>query len=227
MEKFSDEVSVLVAQSGPLEGQRYALLADTLVGRDQTCHIVITDRQVSRQHTRFFVTPQGIKLEDLKSKNGTHLNGIKIQESTMLQDGDVIQIALAQKFVFISSDATLPLNKEQEYLLELEPRGATERNGLTSSRLRLDQRSRRVWIVVSDPDKPSQEIEILPPLSVFQFRLLEILFNNPGRVVSRPDLVMAVWSDNLALEVVSEQALDALVRRLRDRISARSRFTVG
>jgi DNA-binding response OmpR family regulator len=37
--------------------------------------------------------------------------------------------------------------------------------------------------------------------------------------VSRPDLVAAVWGESQAFEI-SEQALDALVRRLRDRIAS-------
>jgi DNA-binding response OmpR family regulator len=75
--------------------------------------------------------------------------------------------------------------------------------------LLIDKRSRRVFI---------NEQEILPPLSVPQFRLLEALFDNHGRVVSRQELVVAVWGDKEAVGV-SEQALDALVRRLRDRLA--------
>jgi DNA-binding response OmpR family regulator len=75
--------------------------------------------------------------------------------------------------------------------------------------LRLDKRSRRVWI---------GDEELLPPLSVSQYQLLELLFDNPGRVVSRAELVQAVWGKEDAIGV-SEQALDALVRRLRDRLA--------
>jgi pSer/pThr/pTyr-binding forkhead associated (FHA) protein len=49
-------------------------------------------------------------IEDLASKNGTHCNGQSIDIPTLLKDGDVIQIALAQQFVYLSSDATLPLD---------------------------------------------------------------------------------------------------------------------
>ncbi|HAD07314.1 MAG TPA: hypothetical protein DCE76_09170, partial [Anaerolineaceae bacterium] len=78
-----------------------------------------------------------------------------------------------------------------------------------NKRLVLDKLSRRVWVSGQ---------ELLPPLSVPQFRLLEALYDNEGRVVSRQDLVLAVWGDEEAVGV-SEQALDALVRRLRDRLA--------
>jgi pSer/pThr/pTyr-binding forkhead associated (FHA) protein len=54
--------------------------------------------------------PWGVILEDLGSKNGTHLNGIGIAKPTTLRDGDVVQIAYAQQFVYLASDATLPLD---------------------------------------------------------------------------------------------------------------------
>jgi DNA-binding response OmpR family regulator len=59
---------------------------------------------------------------------------------------------------------------------------------------------------------------MIPPLSVPQFLLLKTLFDHQGEVVSRSDLVFAVWGSDRAVGV-SEQALDALIRRLRERIN--------
>jgi DNA-binding response OmpR family regulator len=75
--------------------------------------------------------------------------------------------------------------------------------------LRVDKRSRRVWIG-SD--------ELLPPLSVSQYQLLELLSDNPERVVTRAELIQAVWGKDDVIGI-SEQALDALIRRLRDRLA--------
>ncbi|HEX9013876.1 MAG TPA: helix-turn-helix domain-containing protein, partial [Anaerolineaceae bacterium] len=55
-------------------------------------------------------------------------------------------------------------------------------------------------------------------LSVPQFRLLQILFEQAGRVVPRTEVISVVWED-MEAQGVSEQALDALVRRLRDRLA--------
>lgn len=208
MDNFSEEAAMLIAQAGPLNGQHWSLQRSILVGRDVTCDIIVADRQVSRYHARFNLSNQRIILEDLGSKNGTHVNGQRIQEQIPLQDGDVIQIALAQKFVFVSSDSTLPLvlHEGENIAAEAGIQGLQSRSG----RLRLDTRSRRVWI---------NDTEVLPHLSVSQFRLLELLFERQGQVVSRGDLVLVVWGKEQAYEI-SEQALDALVRRLRDRIAS-------
>ena len=63
------------------------------------------------------------------------------------------------------------------------------------------------------------EREIDPALSAAQFHLLELLYERQGKVVSRQELIEAVWEGDEAIGV-SEQALDALVRRLRDRLAA-------
>jgi DNA-binding response OmpR family regulator len=49
--------------------------------------------------------------------------------------------------------------------------------------------------------------------------VLELLYERQGQVVSRRELTAAVWGDMEALEV-SEQALDALIRRLRERLAS-------
>jgi hypothetical protein len=200
MTRDSEEYPSLVAQTGPLSGQRWILKGEIFVGRDDACQVVIQNRQVSRYHARFVSLPHGVQLEDLGSKNGTHVNGHDVIEPMILQDGDVIQIAFAQQFLFLSSDSTLPL--------EVAPPEIN--TAIYGPRmLRLDKRSRRVWI---------GNDELLPPLSVSQYQLLELLYDNPGRVVSRAELIQAVWGKEDAVGI-SEQALDALVRRLRDRIT--------
>ena len=208
--RHNEEVAMLLAETGPLNGQRWALGKSLLVGRDNHCDLVINDRQVSRQHARFTNAPEGIYLEDLSSKNGTHVNGHAVVGKVLLKDGDNIQIALVQTFTFISSDATVPLElqeteirKMQELLIQTAPAG----------RLYLDSKAHRVWIYIQ-----GEKVEIVPPLSASQFKLIERLYHEPGQVVSRRDLAIVVWGEKEAY-TISEQALDALVRRLRERIA--------
>lgn len=202
MTASNDNLPILIGKSGPLNGHRFPLQDSLIVGRDVNCEITITDRQVSRYHARFTNTDEGVLVEDLGSKNGTHCNGQQIAEPMILTDGDVVQIALAQKFLYVSSDATATI--------PLESMGQTDTDIKKPCRLRLEKRSRRVWL---------NEQELVPPLSVAQFRLLELLYEHDGRVVDRRKMSAAVWGGEEAVDV-SEQALDALVRRLRDRLAA-------
>jgi DNA-binding response OmpR family regulator len=76
-------------------------------------------------------------------------------------------------------------------------------------RLLIDSRARRVWIL---------EKEVIPAFSVQQFRLLQCVYEQSGEVVPREYIVQAVWGLKEG-EGITEQALDALVRRLRERLS--------
>lgn len=192
-DNMSQEFPVLVAQNGPLDGSRWSLDHTLMLGRDRGCDIVVPDRQVSRYHARLTSGSNGIVLEDLGSKNGTTHNNNPLQAPVVLQDGDIIKIAAAQEFMFLSSDATMPLE------------AATPRSG----RLILDMRSRQVWV---------SGRQMTPPLSASQFHLLWKLYENSGSVVTRLELVNTVWGDEQSAGV-SDQALDALIRRLRDRLA--------
>jgi len=188
---------VLLGQTGPLNGVRWVLDEETmLIGRSPDCKFVIGDRQVSRQHAVIQKKETGYTIRDLESKNGTYVNGIKVEESTLLQDGDLIQLAFALQLAFIGTEATLPLSSSS----------ASE---MGISRLRMDIQARRVYVCRK---------ELIPPLSPSQFRFLEVLYMNPDRVVSRDEIIDNVWPESEG-EGVSEQAIDALVRRLRERLS--------
>lgn len=198
----------LIAQTGPLNGERYLITGEIIIGRDRACSVVVADRQVSRYHARITVKESGALLEDLGSKNGTYLNGDVISEPVFLQDGDLIQVALAQQFVFFNSDATMPMVGAFPTASSVPvPAGGSSQD--QGACLFLDPRSRRVWLLSE---------EVLPPLSVPQFRLLQALYDQQGKVVSRQTLISMIWSEEEAVGV-SEQALDALVRRLRDRLA--------
>jgi len=193
MKKTQEDYPLLVAQEGPLKGQRWQLGQPIVLGREPTCDVVIADRQISRFHARLTPTSEGVILEDLGSKNGTHHNGVSLTAPVVLQDGDIVSIAMAQQFMFLVSDATTPL-------VDGSPQ---------HGRLMMDLKSRRVWV---------NQQQLVPPLSAQQFKLLWLLYEKQGQVVSRPDLVAVVWGDD-QMAGVSDQALDALIRRLRDRIS--------
>ncbi len=186
------DAPILTALNGPLKGERWILDRPIVMGREAGCDLVIPDRQVSRYHARLTPGSSGVILEDLGSKNGTHYNGSKLTSQVVLQDGDTLQIALAQEFQFLNSDATMPLDALQN----------------ASDRIMLDMRSRQVWV---------NKMQLNPSLSAQQFQLLWVLYQNSGEVVTRPELVSAVWGDEQSAGV-TDQALDALIRRLRDRL---------
>jgi len=61
-----------------------------VVGRGPGCECRIASRHVSREHARIVVRGRRALLDDLGSKNGTHVQGRRVDGPTALADGDVI-----------------------------------------------------------------------------------------------------------------------------------------
>lgn len=186
---------ILIAYEGELEGERWVLDKKHMtIGRSVDCDIVLPKRQVSRYHARIERDDSGYLLRDLGSKNGTYVNGQEVRsEPYRLRDGDEIQIALYIRMGFVGADATVPLELTGPY-----------------KGLRIDRPAKRVFI-------GGQELS--PPLSAAQYRFLVVLSDRQEQVVSRDEIVRVVWSEEEMLGV-TEQAIDALVHRLRERIAA-------
>ncbi|TEB05736.1 FHA domain-containing protein FhaB [Pelotomaculum schinkii] len=63
-----------------------------LLGRGEASDILIRDSFASSRHARVFFNEEQYWLEDLQSTNGTFLNEVKIDQPTLLADGDIIKI---------------------------------------------------------------------------------------------------------------------------------------
>jgi EAL domain-containing protein (putative c-di-GMP-specific phosphodiesterase class I) len=62
------------------------------MGRNESCDYQIRSSRVSREHAEFVREGGGIRVRDLKSTNGTFVNGQRIEEQR-LGDGDLVVIA--------------------------------------------------------------------------------------------------------------------------------------
>ncbi len=62
---------------------------EVVIGRSPECQIVLRDFGISRTHAKIVVGEDGVRILDLKSKNGTQVNGVPIVEAP-LRDGDRI-----------------------------------------------------------------------------------------------------------------------------------------
>ena len=84
---------ILSAISGSMTGKRFSLADSGVIGRMPENDIVLEDAHVSRRHVRLQRQEDGAWwVEDLKSANGTFVNGEKVVEPRRLQDGDELQL---------------------------------------------------------------------------------------------------------------------------------------
>ena len=163
----------------------------TEIGRWDDNDVVIDDRWVSRYHAQVRREGDAYVVQDLGSKNGTLVNGRRIAGPLNLSDGDEIQVTPLVKLTFVDYGSTAPLPVE------------TQAPGLE-----LDLGTRQVYV---------RGRLLSPPLSPAQFIFLSLLDEQPRRVYSRDQVIDAVWPEDQS-EGVSDEAIDALVRRIRLRL---------
>ena len=80
----------LLYQDGEAPSQSYTFsTGEVTIGRSPDCQIVLKDFGISRTHARIIANEDGVRIADLKSKNGTQVNGVQVMEA-VLKDGDKI-----------------------------------------------------------------------------------------------------------------------------------------
>jgi hypothetical protein len=86
-------MAVLIILSGKQSGRKIRLPQRELtIGRDEGCFLRVASVDVSRQHSQLSPSPRGWLIRDLKSQNGTWLNGVRIVAETLLQCGDELVV---------------------------------------------------------------------------------------------------------------------------------------
>lgn len=194
MENLQTEQALLIWREDELIKDQWILNDsnnEITIGRSNDCVIHIPVRWISRVHAILRRQSGQFMLEDAGSKNGVFVNGQRVIKAHPLADGDIIQLAPGLELIYVDSEATAPL---------------PGRRGLG---LHLDYTERQVYI-------HGQLLD--PPLSMQQYQLMEMLAEQPGKVYSRGEVIEAAWPGEVA-EGVTDDAIDALVRRLRQRLA--------
>lgn len=163
------------------------------IGRSAPSDLIIDSERISRQHGQIKVTATGVHyLQDLNSQNGTFVNGRLLDQIPhQLNDGDEIVFGGVAAFRFFDPNET--------------------RKGPRIGRLQgvwIDEAVQTVWVDARLVD---------PPLSPAQFTLLETLYQRADQIVSRDEIITAVWPD-VDPSGVSKEAIDGLIKRLRQRL---------
>jgi PAS domain S-box-containing protein len=115
---------ILISTALPASiGKAFPLaLGEHVLGRGSEASIRIDDHGVSRRHARIVRTAEGACIvTDLKSTNGTYLNGVSVS-SAELREGDRLQIGTGTVFRFSSRG-------------QLEPREEQLRQALSAARV--------------------------------------------------------------------------------------------
>jgi adenylate cyclase len=87
------DVAPRLVWNGPAGDAEWILSGRTVVGRARGCTVrLAADREASKEHAAVEPSGKGWRIRDLKSSNGTFVNGTRVRETLALRDGDEIRI---------------------------------------------------------------------------------------------------------------------------------------
>lgn len=83
----------LIVASGKSAGRSITVKhGKLLIGRAEECDIRPLGEEVSRRHCAVVEEAGGLTVEDLRSRNGTYVNGVKIETKVTVADGDIVRV---------------------------------------------------------------------------------------------------------------------------------------
>ena len=96
-------------------GQTIALGArPVVVGAHASCDLVLVDPQVSRRHAELAVVPEGIRIKDLGSTNGTWWQGTKVGE-VVVPSGATVQFGATPVRISAAEAMSLPPSEQDHF----------------------------------------------------------------------------------------------------------------
>jgi hypothetical protein len=122
---FRSDYPSLVIIAGSLPNQNWLLTkSTTVIGRNETCDIIIPVSQVSREHITVFQKAAKYFVRDENSSNGTWVNGSKLEVGAQkeLRDGDEITLAMQ---LILRFDDRIDHNQFTSDTVPIEPRKYT------------------------------------------------------------------------------------------------------
>lgn len=99
----------LIVASGKSAGRAISLKnGRILIGRAEECDVRPLGEEVSRRHCLILVEGESVTVEDLKSRNGTYVNGERIPAKTTVKSGDIVRVGPLELKVSLPVPAGTP-----------------------------------------------------------------------------------------------------------------------
>lgn len=170
-----------------------------LLGAFTSADVFIDNSYVSRIHAQITEEVDGYMIRDLDSRNGTFVNGTRLQgEGHILEGGGRAELA------------------DGQVVLRYQVRGVTlsqpSAPAIDDSGLFVDPRSREVWL---------QGELLVPPLSRKEFDVVNVLYQSRGEACCKDDIALGGWSERAGGDV-GDQEIEQTVRRIRLRVEPTS-----
>ena len=88
-----------------------------IIGRGEECHLRPSSEAVSRRHCALVMQRNRVQICDLKSSNGTFVNGVRVKGEQILQSGDLVKVGPLEFAVQFAALQSKPLRQARAVLL--------------------------------------------------------------------------------------------------------------
>jgi len=104
--------------SGKRAGRAISMKRDKLlIGRAEECDLRPLSEEVSRKHCAIIKKDDVLWAKDLRSRNGTFVNGLRIGEPKQLADGDLVRVGSLELKVSVAVEPKLETEEDISRLL--------------------------------------------------------------------------------------------------------------
>ncbi len=104
--------------SGKRAGRAISMKRDKLlIGRAEECDLRPLSEEVSRKHCAIIKKDDVLWAKDLRSRNGTFVNGLRIGEPKQLADGDLVRVGTLELKVSVTVEPKLETEEDISRLL--------------------------------------------------------------------------------------------------------------
>ncbi|MFC1978730.1 winged helix-turn-helix domain-containing protein [Chloroflexota bacterium] len=192
------DLVTLTIEKGEGVGKVLRLRNDTITicrGKEDKNAMAFNAPFISRRHAEIWCVDGCFFIRDLKSKNGTRVNGVLLEADSgcRLGDNDLVDLANGEVLIrFKQLGGTQAITVENAN----EP----ENNGVW-----VDNQAREAWV-------NGEKLE--PILTRTEFDLLSYLYKERNKACSKDEIAANVWKE----EFITDQQIEQYVYRLRKRI---------
>ena len=131
--------------------------AEFVIGRKEGCHLRPRSDLISRKHTLIATTKSGVKVRDLKSRNGTFVNDERIEGERELKAGDRLKVGKFEFEVLIEQASDSSKMSDPKEIAAKTASAAKQRGDVTDWLEEADEveRERRM----TDPDTRQYKLD--------------------------------------------------------------------
>lgn len=148
-----------------------------IIGRGETAHLRPASDLISREHCEIVVGDGAVRVSDLKSRNGTYINGLKLDGPHNVSSGDSLRVGRLQFEIVVDLAIAGAKKPKVKGVVEAASRAATAKKKLSLEDSISD------WLM-DDEDEPStNERDQLASAETLQLNLEDTSVFGKGKAV--------------------------------------------